>query len=114
MSNGEKALSSIPDQPLTKKHLKAIDQSEAVRGAISPTWQEPLDEDQEFTEDIILITEDKVMYLSREIDEGWVVERKEKYSDDDEFEVVMDDVHDYACEYSEKRIGEKVEREYNS
>lgn len=101
-------ISSIPDQPLTKSAVKAIDAADGVLRAISPTWQTPIQGDGEFTEDIIVITDSRVRYLARERGEGWAVMRNETYMDDDEFEQVMDDVHDYACEYSEMRIERKV------
>jgi hypothetical protein len=46
--------------------------------------------------------------LSREREQGWIIKRDETYADDDEFEDVMGDVHDYACDYSEARIEEEV------
>ena len=105
-------VSSLPDKPLSRSVVEAIDDTESVRRAISPTWQTPIQGDGEFTEDLIIITDDHVRYLSRERGEGWVIKRDETYADDEEFEHVMDDVHDYACDYSEERIERKVHEDH--
>ncbi|NEU56281.1 hypothetical protein [Halorussus sp. MSC15.2] len=106
-------LSSLPDQPLTRDAVKAIDGAEGVRRAISVTMKSPVGDidapDEMHTDDIIIITEDRVRYLSRTSGEGWTIERSEKYADDEEFEDVMDDVYDYAEEYSEEKIQGQVE-----
>jgi hypothetical protein len=112
MSKDSALVSSLPDKPLGKSAVKAIDGADSVRSAISPTWQTPIQGDGEITEDLIVITDDHVRYLSRERGEGWVVKRDETYADDDEFEDVMDDVHDYACDYSEERIGKKMRDDF--
>jgi hypothetical protein len=108
MSKGSEVVSSLPDSPLGRSAVEIINDTEGIRGAISPTWQSPGRETDEFTEDLIIITGDRVKYLSRERGEGWVVKRDEGYADDEEFEHVMDDVHDYACDYSEERIEKQV------
>jgi hypothetical protein len=112
MSEESSVISSLPDSPVTRSVVEAIDDVDGVRRAISPTWQTPIQGDDEYTEDLIIITDDHVRYLSRESDEGWTIKRDEMYADDEEFEHVMDDVHDYACEYSEQRIEEKVQEDY--
>jgi phage repressor protein C with HTH and peptisase S24 domain len=74
------------------------------------TWAQGTDGDEtEVTEDIILVTADYVRYLSRETDGGWVVEQEEAYADDEEFERVMEDVHDYAVAYSEAKAEMQIE-----
>jgi len=112
MSKESSFISSLPDSPVTRSVVEAIDDADGVRRAISPTWQSPIQGDGEYTEDLIIITDDHVRYLSRERGEGWVIKRDETYADDEEFEHVMDDVHDYACDYSEKRIEQKVHEDY--
>jgi len=114
MPDESSLLSSIPDQPLTKSIVQAIDDVDGVRRAISPTWQSPISGgESEYTEDLIIITEDRVRYLSRERGEGWSIKRDEHYADDEEFETVMDDVHDFAVEYSQQRIERNVEEEFD-
>jgi len=108
MSKEPEVVSSLPDSPLGRSAVETIDATEGIRRAISPTWQKPSQDVDEFTEDLIIITDDRVRYLSRERGEGWIVKRDEGYADDDEFEHVMDDVHDYACDYSEERIEKRV------
>ncbi|NGM71561.1 hypothetical protein G6M89_21695 [Natronolimnobius sp. AArcel1] len=112
MSKESGLVSSIPDKPLSRSAVEAIDGIDNIRRAISPTWQTPIQGDGEYTEDLIIITDEHVRYLSRERGEGWVIKRDEAYADDEEFEHVMDDVHDYACDYSEERIEEKVHEDY--
>jgi len=113
MSDESGLLSSIPDQPLTKSVVESIDDVDGVRRAISPTWQSPISgEEGEYTEDLIIITDERVRYLSRERGEGWSIKRDEHYADDEEFEAVMDDVHDFAVEYSQQRIKRNVEEDY--
>ena len=92
--------------------VEAIDDADGIRRDISATWQSPIQGDDEYTEDlIIIITDDHVRYLSREHGEGRAIKRDETYADD-EFEHVMDDVHDYACDYSKERIEKKVREDY--
>ncbi|WP_363463601.1 hypothetical protein [Halogeometricum borinquense] len=112
MSKESSLISSLPDRPVTRSVVEAIDDADGIRRAISPTWQSPIQGDGEHTEDLIIITDDHVRYLSRERGEGWVIKRDETYADDEEFEHVMDDVHDYACDYSEERIEKKVREDY--
>ncbi|RKD87648.1 hypothetical protein [Halopiger aswanensis] len=112
MSDRSDIISSIPDEPLSHSVVEAIDAANGVQRAISPTWQTPIQGEGEFTEDLIIITDDHVRYLSRERGEGWVIKREETYADDEEFEHVMDDVHDYACDYSEERIEKKMREGY--
>jgi hypothetical protein len=112
MSDGSPVVSSLPDAPLSRSGVAKIDSASGVRRAICPTWQTQIQgSGEEICEDLIVITDSRVTYLSRELDEGWVVKRDESYADDEEFEVVMDDVHDFACEYSEKRIQEQVQEQ---
>lgn len=108
MPNESGHLSSIPDQPPSKSAVETIDSIGGVKRAISPTWQTPVHAGGEFTEDLIIITDDRVQYYSRERGEGWIIKRDETYEDDEEFEYVMDNVHDYAYDYSEERIEKKV------
>lgn len=99
----------LPDRPLTRSDIKEIDSADGIKRAISPTWQMPSgDLDREYSDDLLIITETHVRYFSRENDEGWDEKRRETYADDEEFEEVMDDVHDYACDYSEDRIEKNV------
>lgn len=106
-------LSSLPDQPLTRDAIKAIDGADGVRRAISVTMKGPVGDidgpEKMHTDDIIVITADRIRYLSRIPGEGWTVDRDEHYADDDEFEDVMDDVYDYAEQYSEEKIQGQVE-----
>lgn len=114
MTKNSGVLEALPDKPLTRSSLEAIDEIASVRRAITPTWQSPSsDPEREFSDDLIIITDDRVRYYSRERGDGWVEKRNETYADDDEFEDVMDDVHDYACEYSEERIERYVKADYN-
>ena len=108
MSQESTVVSSLPDRPMSESAVKALDEANGVKRTISPTWQVRTERDGRYTEDLIIITDDHVRYLSRELDDGWVVKRDENYADDEEFEVVMDDVHDYACEYSEERMEKKA------
>lgn len=112
MSNESGVLTSLPDAPLSHSGLEAIDGADGVRRAISVTWKESVGgfdaPDEEHTDDIIVITDGRVRYLSREPGEGWTVERDEHYADDEKFEDVMDDVHDYAVEYSREKLNDQV------
>ncbi|WP_418282486.1 hypothetical protein [Halorubrum sp. DTA98] len=108
MSKESGLISSLPDKPLSRSVVETIDDTDGIRRTISPTWQAPVQGDGEITEDLIIITANRVRYLSRERGEGWVIMRNETYADDEEFEHVMDDIHDYACDYSEERIERKV------
>jgi hypothetical protein len=104
-------VTSLPNASLSESALQKIDAADGVRRAISVTWnvQTGADSEQQVTDDIIIITDDHVRYLSRTVD-GWTVERGEAYADDQEFEHVMDDVHDYAVDHSEeKMIGDLFE-----
>jgi hypothetical protein len=113
MSKESSVISALPDQPVTHSVVEALDDVDSIRRAISPTWQTLTQGDgTEYTEDLIIITRDRVRYLSRERGEGWMIKRDEMYADDEEFEHVMDDIHDYACDYSEERIEEKMREDY--
>jgi hypothetical protein len=108
MSEEPGLLSSLPDSPVDRSVVEAISDADGIRSTISPTWQTPIQGDGEYTEDLIIITDTHVRYLSRERGDGWFIKRSETYGDDEEFEEVMDDVHEYACDYSEERIEKKV------
>jgi hypothetical protein len=105
MEDENSVVTSLPDAPFSHADVEKIDSADGIRRAISPTWQSRIGGGgQEFTDDLIVITDSRVKYLSRELEDGWVVKRDESYADDQEFETVMDDVHDFACDYSERRI----------
>jgi hypothetical protein len=108
MTEDNDLVSSIPDQPLTRSHVESLDDHESVMRVISPTWQPSLDTGEEHTEDLIFIFDDRVLYLSREPQGGWARIREDSYETDQEFEGTMDEVHDFACEYSEQRIEDRV------
>lgn len=101
-------LSSLPDAPLKRSALEAIDRADGVKRAISVTWKRPTsrsdDAETEHTDDVIVITDGRVRYLSRVPGEGWSIAREETYADDQEFEEVMDEVHDYAVEHSREKM----------
>jgi len=100
-------VSALPDAPLSESNLEQIDGADGVERAMSVTWKQPSEGDAEVTEDIIVITAEHIRYLSREQDGYWAVEKSEAYADE-EFETVLDDVHDYARAYSEAKVEAQV------
>ena len=108
MSDGSNTVSALPDGPLTRSAVKAIEGADSIRGTIVPTWKSGVGNvaasEDEHTDDIIVVFSERVKYLSRLPGEGWVVERDEAYADDEEFEIVMDEIHDYAVEYSREKM----------
>jgi len=101
-------VSALPDAPLSESNLDQIDNADGVERALSVTWKQPSEGDAEVTEDIIVIMAEHIRYLSREQDGYWDVEKSETYADDEEFETVLDDVHDYARAYSEAKVEAQV------
>lgn len=101
-------VSALPNAPLSQSNVSQIDDADGVERAIPVTWKQPSEDDAEVTEDITVITAEYIRYLSREQDGHWVVEKSETYADDEEFETVLDDVHDYARAYSEAKVEAQV------
>jgi|GEM_PF-4440127 len=101
-------VSTLPNAPLSQSNLEQIDNADGVERAISVTWKQPSVGDTEVTEDVIVVTAGHIRYLSREQDGHWAVEKSEPYADDEEFETLIDDVHDYARAYSEAKVEAQV------
>lgn len=98
-------LSSLPDAPLTTDAVASLDDADGIRRADPILVKGPGGRggpDEEHTDDVLLATGDRICYLSREIDDGWVVVEDEPY-DEDEFEAVFDDVRTAASRHAEAK-----------
>lgn len=106
----ESIISLIPDAQMTRATLEKIDVVDGIQQVTAVTWQGSTEGNKtEVTEDIIIVTPDRVRYLSRKTDDGWVVEQEETYADDEEFERIIDDVEDYAVAYAEAKAEMQIE-----
>jgi hypothetical protein len=105
MSDDPALLSSLPDAPLTLDAIDSLAETDAVRHASPVMVRGPggrSGPNEDHAEDVLLATDARIWYLSREPETGWSAEHEAEY-DDGEFEAVLEDVRYEASKHAEKK-----------
>ena len=113
MTDDPTLLSSLPDAPLTTDAIDSLADTDAVRHASPVMVRGPggrSGPNEDHAEDVLLATDERIWYLSREPETGWSAELEVSY-DEEEFDDVLEEIRYEASKHAERKYQAETEFE---